>query len=172
MDIRLVLPRSAQAFRKASSAEPLIANAENCEEEASCALAVGKIAADAAAMTPAFSVGEELTASATIDLTAAKDARYSTITRNCNTKYPLFLEFTAPDTNTAAVTIAPHGTNGYSDCPTQSIKPGGRVLLDYRPKSDGTAPSPRPQVVDATHKQIAVTIAGSDKLKWNGAFGA
>jgi len=171
MDIRVKLPRSAQVFRKASAAEPLIANAENCEEEASCDLDVGKIAADASAMAAAFSVGAQLTTSTTIDLTAAPDARTG-IAQNCNAKYPTVLEFTAPDTNTAAVTIAPHGTNGYSDCPTASIKPGGRVLLDYRPKSDGTAPSPRPQVVDATHKQIAVTISGSDKLKWNGAFGA
>jgi hypothetical protein len=171
MQIRVTLPRSAAAYRKGDASEPIIANAANCEEEASLSARGSEIAADADEMAAEHSVGGELTASATIDLTAAPDARYSTITRDCSTLYPTFLEFKAPTDNAAAVTIATHGTDGYP-VPGYSLPPGGRLLVDFRPDDDGVAPSPRPQVVDATHHQIAITITGGDSLLWNGAFGA
>lgn len=177
MQIRLVLPKSAEAWRRSVPAdEPLITNAGDSEECASAALKSTEILADADEMTPTHSVGSVLSASATIDLAAAPDARYSAVSRDLTGKRLLSLELFAPNENDAAATIAPGASNPYPFLGTGNdveILPGGRLLIDYRPDADGVAPdaADRPPAVAAGVKEIDVTLSGTDTLRWHAVFG-
>ncbi len=108
-------------------------------------------------------------ASETVSLTAAPLARDISKTQDLTGKKLVAILISAPSTNSAAITIAPAGTNGYNLFGASgqvTLQPGEALVKLYDSGSTNNSPA-----VSATAKDITISGTTGDKVEIIGYFG-